>query len=79
MKIGDMVRISEDNTRLCGIGFVVSLLGSRQSYVFWLDEGATVEVWNSNMDKCVDGTWISWIGWKRTCWERRDEQQQAIR
>ena len=65
MKIGDMVRMTDDPTNICGVGFVISTVGSREVDVFWLDDGTVDRIWNANMVFAQDGTWKSWLEWYR--------------
>jgi hypothetical protein len=65
MKIGDMVRMTDDPTNICGVGFVISTVGSREVDVFWLDDGTVDRIWNANMVFAQDGTWKSYLEWHR--------------
>jgi len=61
VKIGDMVRVTDDPTKICGLGFIISLIGGRHVDVFWLDDGRACTIWKVNLEFLRDGKWISYL------------------
>ena len=68
MKPGDLVRMTDDPTNICGVGFVICTVGSREVDVFWLDDSTVDRIWNVNLVFAVNGVWVSYLehvrGWK---------------